>query len=104
MATTMKEAWKQFEEVAKKSVNKMFKESFEFSDLGEMSEENVIQMNETIRLYRASRKLMETMCVIYDHDVAKLRKEVTELKEQNEKILEILEEIRGKQLPYPIRG
>jgi len=101
---TMKETWKNYFEVTlKKSVNKIFKETFEFSDLGEMSEENIVQMNESIKLYRASRKFMEEMCDVYDKDVAKLKQEVAELKEQNEKILAILEEIRGKQLPV-IKG
>lgn len=95
----MKATWIQFEETLKKSINKMFKEAFEFTDLGEMSEKDVIQMNECIRLYRASRKYMEDLCDVYDNDVAKLREEMAGIKGKQNEILEILEEIRGKQLP-----
>ena len=89
--------WEEFEDILKTSVNRMFKECLDFSEIAEMNEESIVCMNETIRLYRGCKEFFDKIFEIYDRDITDIEAELNDVKEQNSKILAKLDTIREAQ-------
>lgn len=103
---TMKELWNNYKAKMEDSIDTIFKKSFHIRQLGEMNEDDVVMTNEVIRIYRESMKLADKASKMYDENVAEMRKEVEDLKEQNKKIISMLEEIKRntkKELPAEVK-
>ena len=104
---TIKELWSNYKTKMEDSIDTMFKKIFHIRQLGEMNEDDVVITNEVIRIYRETMKLADNASKAYDENVAEMRKEVEDLKEQNKKIISMLEEIKRntnkKELPAEVK-